>query len=160
MITWIVAAILAGATGGQINQIGAQKDLIVVSVPGATMTCTKEGDHLVCVLPLDKDCAAEPRQQPAAAPTMRPYKPAPPMVALPDPEATTQLNVAKANIALAQSLLPKATEPEERVFAQQLLYWANEQYRTAQALLHTVRGDLRDAVDPFESRDHKSEPME
>jgi hypothetical protein len=61
-----------------------------------------------------------------------------------------RLKAAAANIELAKSLLPKATTPEQVVLAEQLLYRAQEEYRTAEALLHTVQGDLESAPDPFD----------
>jgi hypothetical protein len=66
----------------------------------------------------------------------------------------TQLKAAEGNIELAKSLLPRATTPEEAVFAEQLLYWAKEQYRSTEALLHTDQEDLHGAPDPFEGQSH------
>jgi len=140
--TWVLAAVLAEA---------ADTNQIVVAVPGAAMTCTREADHLVCVVPLDKEVVGEPQQ--TVDPVFKspqPYRRTAPTPSLPNPEALSQLKVAKANIELAKSLLPKATTPEETVLAQQLLYWANEQYRTSEALLQTV--DLHNAPDPFDRR--------
>ena len=154
IIAWMLAAVLAEAAGGH-------EDRIVVPVPGATMTCTKEGNQLVCVLPLDQATADASPRPADPAPKAQPYKPTAPTPALPNPEAKSQLKVAKANIELAKSLVPKATTPEESVLAQQMLYWANEQYRTAEALLHTVQGNLQRAPDPFEapSRDGNADSM-
>ncbi len=146
---WALAALLATAAGGD-------NDRIVVSVPGAAMTCTKQQNHLVCVLPLDAEVANPlPRAADVAAKAPA-YKPSAPTVALPAPEGLTRLKIAAANIELAKSLLPKATTPEETVLAEQMLYRAKEQYRTAELLLHTVQGDLQAAPDPFDG--DKQEP--
>jgi hypothetical protein len=154
MVTaWVFAVVLAEAAQGQINQSN-QNNQIVVPVPGATMSCTREGDHLVCVVPLGKELADEPQRAADPAPKARPYKRSTPMPALPEPEALTRLKVAAANIELAKSLLPKARTPEAVVFAEQLLYWSKEQYRTAEALLHTGKEDLQRAPDPFEDKPH------
>jgi hypothetical protein len=144
MTAWVFASTLAAAAEGQVNQV----DHFVVPVPGATMTCTKAGDHLVCVLPLDQT-VAEPTTR-AASPVSKAYRAKAPAPVLPDPEVLARLKAAAANIELAKSLLPKATTPEQVVLAEQLLYRAQEEYRTAEALLHTVRGDLQDAPDPFD----------
>ncbi len=155
IITWAFATVLAEAAAGHAHPI-------VMSVPAATMTCMKEGDHLVCILPLGKELADEARHQagdPVA--TARTYKPSPSTPALPNPEVLDQIRIARANIALAKALLPKATTPEETVLAEQMLYWANEQYRTAEALLHTVQERLHRAPDPFDGRQDakNAEPM-
>jgi hypothetical protein len=151
MITTLVfAALLAEAAQAKTNQL-------VVPVPDATMTCTKEGDHLVCVIPLQKEVAGEPQLSASPAPKARPYKRTAPAPALPDPEILTQLKVAEGNIELAKSLLPKATTPEEAVLAQQLLYWAKKQYSLSEALLHTDKEDLRLAPDPFERQSHEND---
>ena len=148
--TYVLAALLAEAAEGQSNREG-QTNQVVVQVPEGTMTCTKEGDHLVCVLPLRKE-AVEPEPQPAAklASKAKPYKRSPPMPALPDPQILTQLKVAERNIELARALLPKATTTEEVVLAEQLLYWAQEQYKRTEALMHVQGEELRLAPDPFE----------
>ncbi len=154
IIAWMFAAILAEAAQGQSNHI-------VVPVPGATMSCTREGDHLVCVLPLDKEVAGVPQRAVEPVPEARAYKRSAPSPGLPEPEALTRLKVAAANIALAQSLLPKAKTPEAKAFAEQLLYWSKEQYRTAEALLHTGKEQLQAAPDPFENKPQANggEPM-
>lgn len=149
IIAWVLAGVLADAAQTDVNPIN-QGSQIVVPVPGAAMSCTKEGDHLVCVLPLEKPLADEAPSAVEAAAKSRPYKPSPPTPALPSPEALAQLKVAAANIELAKSLLPKARTPEEVVLAEQLLYWAKEQYRTIEAQLHTVHGSLHAAADPFD----------
>jgi hypothetical protein len=145
--TWVLATVLAEVSGATTDQV----EQIVVPVPGATMTCTKEGDHLICVIPLQKELADEPQRTQSPVSKARPYRPSAPTPAAPSPEALTQLKAAKANVELAKSLIPKATTPEEVVLTQQLLYRAKEQCRTAQALLHTVKADLQSAADPFES---------
>jgi hypothetical protein len=158
LTTLVFAAFIAQASQGQSNH-GDQP--VMVSLAGTTMTCTKEGDHLVCVVPLDKQAAQEPQQPVALVPKVTAYKPSRPEPALPTPEALIQLKAAEANIELAKAMLPNATTPEEAVLAQQLLYRAKEQYRTARALLHTVQADLRHAPDPFDSGKGESdaEPM-
>jgi hypothetical protein len=140
---WVFAAFLATAAGGENSQI-------VVSVPGAEMTCTKQANRLICVLPLDTDVADQLPRAAHVAAKAPVYRPSTPTPALPAPEALTRLKAAAANIELAKSLLPHATTPEETVLAEQMLYRAKEQYRTAELLLHTVQGDLDDAPDPFE----------
>jgi hypothetical protein len=147
--TWVLAALLAEAAEGQ-SKREVESNRIVVPVPSGAMTCTKEGDHLVCVLPLQKDGADEPRPTASPAPKAQAYKRSHPTPALPDPQVLKQLKVAEENIVLAKSLLPRATTPEEAVLAQQLLYWAKEQYRWTEALLHTDQNDLDRAPDPFE----------
>jgi hypothetical protein len=67
-----------------------------------------------------------------------------------------QLKVAEWNIELAKSLLPRATTPEEAVLAEQMLYWAKEQYRWTEALLHSDQEVLRRAPDPFERQGQES----
>jgi hypothetical protein len=67
-----------------------------------------------------------------------------------------QLRVAEQNIALAKSLLPRATSPEEAVLAEQMLYWAKEQYRWTEALLHVDQNDLQRAPDPFDRQSHEN----
>jgi hypothetical protein len=142
------------------------------------MTCKKEGDHLVCLIPFEKEAtqdsqalapqalapeplAPEPlvpkavESKPAAVPTLKvqsPSRPRPRLLAvgLPGPEAQAQIRAAEANIVLAKSLLPKAKTPEQAMLAQQLLYWASEQRRAADALTHTIDEDLRQAPDPFD----------
>lgn len=156
MTTWVLAAFLAEIVGPSTNQasksnpVNQTAQAVVLQLSGATMSCTKEGDHLVCVVPLDKEVIKETESVPAVAPKAQAYKASRPTLALPAPEAYAQLKAAAANVELAKSLLPKATSPEEIVLAQQILYRANEQYRTARALLHTVQGDLRRAPDPFD----------
>lgn len=152
--TWVLATVLAEVSGPKVSQ-GSQ---IVVPVPGATMTCTKESDRLICVIPLQKALADGPQGSAPLASKARPYKPSPPTPAFPSPEALTQLQVAQANVKLAESLIPKATTTEEVVLAQQLLYRAKEQYRAAQALLHTVKADLQSSADPFDNQESESEP--
>jgi hypothetical protein len=153
--TWALAALLAEAAEGQSNR-EIESNRIVVPIPNGTMTCTKEGDHLVCVLPLHKEAADERLPSASPAPKTQPYKRSPPMLALPDPQILNQLKVAEGNIELAKSLLPRATTPAEAVLAQQLLYWAKEHYRWTEALLHADQEDLRRAPDPFESQSHES----
>jgi len=153
--TWVLAALLAEGAEGQTNREG-ESVRIVVPVPNATMTCTKEGDHLVCVLPLHNEVADDPQVSASPAPKAQPYKRSPPTPALPDPQILKQLKVAEGNIELAKSLLPRATTPEAAVFAEQLLYWAKEQYRWTEALLHTDQEDLHRAPDPFERQSHES----
>ena len=153
--TWVLAALLAEAAEGQ-SKPEVESNRIVVPIPNDTMTCTKEGDHLVCVLPLHKEAADEPQPSSSSAPKARPYKRSPPTPALPDPQILKQLKVAEGNIELAKSLLPRATTPEEAVFAEQLLYWAKEHYRWTEALLHADQDDLRRAPDPFERQSHES----
>ena len=157
--TWVLAALLAEAADGQ-SKREVENNQIVVPIPNGTMTCTKEGDHLVCVLPLPKEVADEPllSSSPASspAPKAQPYKRSPPTPALPDPQILKQLKVAEQNIALAKSLLPKATSPEEAVLAQQMLYWAKEQYRWTEALLHVGQDDLQRAPDPFDRQSHEN----
>jgi len=157
--TWILAALLAEAAEGQSKREVAG-NRIVVPVPSATMACTKEGDHLVCVLPLPKEVADEPllSSSPASspAPKAQPYKRSPPTPALPDPQTLNQLKAAEGNIELAKLLLPMATSPEEAVLAKQMLYWAKEQYKWTEALLHVDQEDLHRAPDPFERQSHAS----
>ena len=153
--TWVLAALLAEAAEGQ-SKPEVERNRIVVPIPNGTMTCTKEGDHLVCVLPLQKEPAIEAQVSVSPAPKAQPYKRSPPTPALPDPQILKQLKVAEGNIELAKSLLPRATTPEEAVLAEQLLYWAKEQYRWTEALLHADQEDLRRAPDPFESQSHES----
>jgi hypothetical protein len=146
---WVFAAFLATAAGGDNNQV-------VVSVPGAAMTCTKQANRLVCVLPLDGDVADQLPSAANVAAKAPAYRPSAPTPDLPAPEALTRLKAAAANIELAKSLLPQATTPEETVLAEQMLYRAKEQYRTAELLLHTVQGDLHDAPDPFDSEEQET----
>jgi hypothetical protein len=152
---WVLAALLAEAAGGQ-SKREVQSNRIVVPVPNATMACTKDGDHLVCVLPLQKEVADEPVLSANPAPKAQPYKRSPPPPALPDPQILKQLKVAEGNIELAKSLLPRATTPEATVLAGQLLFWAKEQYRWTEVLLHSDQEDLRRAPDPFERQSHES----
>jgi hypothetical protein len=160
MITWVLAAVLADVAGGTIHQTNqnnpihqgkqASSQTLLVSLSGTSMTCTKEGDHLVCVVPLDKEAVTQPQPLPSPAPKTTAPRLSTPTLVLPGPEVFAQLKAAEANIELAKSLVPKATTPEEAVLAGQMLYRAKEQYRTANALLHTVRGDEHAAPDPFE----------
>ncbi len=166
MTTWVLAAaFLAEVAGGPTNAASKNKPIkqadqaMVISLTGATMTCTKDGDHLVCVIPLEKEIAKESEPVQAAAPKARAYKPSQPTLTLPGPEAFAQLKAAEANIELAKSLLPKATSPEETVLVQQMLYRARDQYRTARALLHTVQGDLHLAPDPFDGDKHEGDAV-
>lgn len=152
--TCILAALLAEAAGGH-SKPESGNHPIVVSVPTGTMTCTKQGDRLICVLPLRETPAGEP-QLSAAPPPRVPYKRTPPTPALPDPQLLGQLKVAERNIALAKSLLPRAATPEAAVLAQQLLYWANQQYKWAQALLPANQEDPHHASDPFDPVKHES----
>jgi hypothetical protein len=154
--TLLLAAVLAEAADGNTNKV-------IVPLPDASMTCTKEGDHLLCVLPLAqehaKEAAPSETQAAASAPSQPPpYKRSTPAPALPDPQVLTQLKVAERNIEVAKSLLPRATTPEEVVLAEQLLYYAKEQYRTTEAMLHTERDDLRHAPDPFERKNTNGNP--
>jgi hypothetical protein len=153
--TWVLAALLAEAAEGQ-GKKGEESNPIVVPVPNGTMACTKEGDHLVCVIPLRKEVADEPLLSASPAPKARPYKRSPPAPSLPDPQILKQLKVAEWNIELAKSLLPRATTPEEAVLAEQMLYWAKEQYRWTEALLHSDQEVLRRAPDPFERQGQES----
>jgi hypothetical protein len=160
MITWVFAAVLAEVSGGTIHQTNqtnpihqakqASNQTLLVSLSGTSMTCTKEGDHLVCIVPLDNEAVSQPEALPSAPPKATAPKLRTPTLVLPGPEVFAQLKAAEANIELAKSLLPKATTPEEAVLAQQLLYHARDQYRTTRALLHTVEGDLNSAPDPFD----------
>lgn len=153
--TWMLTAILAESAGRPIHHV----ERMLVPVPDAAMTCSKEGDHLVCVLPLNDDVAGrlEPAEESVSKARPRQHKAKAPTPPRPDPEALARLKVAAKNIELAKALVPKATTPEEVVLAEQLLYWAKEQYRAAEALLHTVEGDLQSAVDPFDpERESKS----
>jgi hypothetical protein len=161
MTTWVLAAaLLAEVAGGpskpvsKNNAINRADQAMVVALSAATMTCTKDGDRLVCVIPLAKEPTKESDPVMAAVPKANAYKPSQPTLALPGPEAFAQLKAAEANIELAKSLLPKATSPEEVVLVQQMLYRARDQYRTARALLHTVQGDLHRAPDPFDGDKH------
>ncbi len=157
LITWLFAVFLAEGAEGQINrpnevpQINQASRIAMVPLSDAAMTCTREGDHLVCVIPLDAEAAHEPQSVMSLEPKARTYGPSQSTLATPGPEALTQLKAAAANIELAKLLMPQATTPEEAVLAEQLLYRAKEQYRTARALLHTVQGDLHRAPDPFDS---------
>jgi hypothetical protein len=153
--TWILAALLAEAAAGE-SKREVESNRIVVPVPNATMACTKEGDHLVCVIPLHNDIADELQLSASSAPKSQPYKRSPPTPALPDPQILRQLKVAEGNIELAKSLLPRASTPEEAVLAEQLLYWAKEQYRWTEALLHSDQEDLRRAPDPFDRQNDES----
>jgi len=153
--TWVLAALLADSADGQ-SKPEVDSNRIVVPVPNDTMTCTKEGDHLLCVIPLHKEVADEPRYAASPAPRARSYKRSPPTPALPDPQILKQLKEAEGNIELAKSLLPRATTPEEAVLAEQLLYWAKEQYRWTEALLYSEQEVLRRAPDPFEMQSHES----
>jgi hypothetical protein len=164
MTTWVLAAALvAEVAGGPSNPAGKNKPInsaeqaMVIPLSGATMTCTKNGDHLVCVIPLEKEIAKESESAPAALPKAKAYKPSQPTLTLPGPEAFAKLKAAEANIELAKALLPKATSPEETVLVQQMLYRARDQYRTARALLHTVQGDLSRAPDPFDGNKHEGD---
>lgn len=166
MTTWVLAAaVLAEVAGGPMNPAGKSKptnqaeQAMVIPLSGATMTCTKEADHLVCVIPLEKEMVKEADPVQAALPKAKPYKPSQPTLTLPGPEVFAQLKAAEANIELAKSLLPKATSPEETVLVQQMLYRARDQYRTARALLHTVRGDLHLAPDPFDGDKHRDDTL-
>jgi hypothetical protein len=157
MTTWVLAAaFLAEVAGGPTkpvtknNPINQAEQSIVVGLSAATMTCTKEGDHLVCVIPLENETTKASEPERAAVPKAKAYRRSQPELGLPGPEVFAQLKAAEANIELAKSLLPKATLPEEVVLVQQMLYRARDQYRTASALLHTVRGDLLRAPDPFD----------
>ena len=153
--TWVLAALLAEGAEGQ-SKREIENNQIVVPVPNGTMACTKEGDHLVCVLPLHKEVADEPLLSANSTQKAQPYKRSPATPALPDPQILNQLKVAEGNIELAKSLLPRATTPEEVVLAEQLLYWAKEQYRWTEALLQSDQEVLRRAPDPFEGQSHES----
>ncbi len=159
MITWVLAAVLAevpGETTHQseqsepLNQAKPATQTLLLPLSGTSMTCTKEGDQLVCVIPLEKQLVDELQPTAIPIPKVAVHRPSTPTLVLPGPEVFAKVKAAEANIELAKSLLPKATSPEEAVLAQQLLYRAKEQYRTARALLHTVEGDLRRAPDPFD----------
>ena len=152
--TWILAALLAEGAEGQ-TKIQAECNRILVPVPNGAMTCTKDGDHLVCVLPLP-EVADEPQLSSSPAPKAQPYKRSPPTLALPDPQILSQLKGAERNIELAKSLLPRATTPAAEVLALELLYGAKEQYKWTEALLHADQEDLRRAPDPFERQSHES----
>ena len=153
--TWVLAALLAEAAEGQ-SKPEVDSNRIVVPVPSGSMACTKEGDHLVCVIPLHKEVADEPQVPASRARKAQSYTRSPPTPALPDPQILKQLKVAAGNIELAKSLLPRATTPEEAVLAEQMLYWAKEQYRWTEALLHSDQEGLRRAPDPFEMQGHES----
>lgn len=159
MITWVLAAVLAEVPEGTthrseqnepMNQAKPATQTVLLPLSGTSMTCTKEGDQLVCVIPLEKQLVDELRSTANPMPKPAPHRPSTPTLVLPGPEVFAKLKAAEANIELAKSLLPRATSPEEAVLAQQMLYRAKEQYRTARALLHTVEGDLRRAPDPFD----------
>ena len=153
--TLVLASLLAENAAGKVQQ-NTESNRIVVPVPNATMSCTKEGDHLVCVVPLPKEAADEPLLSSSPPPkAARPYRRSPTTQALPDPQVLKQLQVAEENIELAKSLLPKATTPEQAVLAQQLLYWAKKQYSTSEALLHSAQDDLLHAPDPFDRQSLK-----
>lgn len=156
MMSLVFAAFIANAS--PVESGGRADQAVVLQLSGTTMTCTKEGNHLVCLVPIDQEAAHESQQASVPAPKVPTYKPSRAPLAFPTPEALTQLKAAEANIELAKSMLPKATTPEEAVLAQQLLYRAREQYRTARAQLHTVQADLRVAPDPFDVGEH-AEPM-
>jgi len=156
--TLVLAALLAEAADGQSNR-AEESHRIVVPVPNGTMTCAKEGNNLVCVLPLRQEVADTPQLSAGPAPKARPYKRSPPTPALPDPQMLVQLKVAEENIELAKSLLPKATTPEKAVLAQQMLYWAKEQYKRTEALMHTGQDDsprVADPADPLEGQSRES----
>jgi hypothetical protein len=158
--TWILAALLAEAADGQSKPEVENHPInhpIMVQVPNGAMTCTKEGDHLVCVLPLHHEVADAPQLSAGPAPKARPYKRSPPTPALPDPQLLKQLKVAEENIELAKALLPRTTTPEGAVLAQQLLYWANQQYKWTQALMPAEQRVLPRAPDPFTGDSHESE---
>jgi len=152
--TLVLAALLAEAAEGQ-SKREVDSSRIVVPVPNGTMACTKDGDHLVCVLPL-QEVANEPQFSSSPAPKAQPYKRSPPTPALPDPQILNQLKEAERNIELAKALLPRATTPAEVVLAGQLLYGAREQYRWTEALLQADQEALHRAPDPFESQNHES----
>ena len=172
LTTWVFVAIFAGTPEGQIDQAGQANQAIVMPLSSASMTCKKEGDHLVCVIPIKKEATQEAKPlgpkplepKPAAVPTpnAKSLRPRPSLLALglPGPEAQAQIRAAEANIVLAKSLLPKAKTPEQAMLAQQLLYWASEQRRAADALTHTIEGDLRQAPDPFDDDKHESDADE
>jgi len=164
MTTWVLAAaFLAEVAGGPMkpvsknNPVARPDQSMVLALSAATMTCTKDGDHLVCVIPLEKETTKESEPVMAVVPKAKAYKPSQPTLALPGPEAFAKLKAAEANIELAKSLLPKATSTEEVVLVQQMLYRARDQYRTARALLHTVQGDLHLAPDPFDGDKHEGD---
>lgn len=155
--TLTIVTLLAEAAEGTGNreqqaERAADASPIVISVPKGTMSCKKEGDHLTCIVPLQNETLDELKSVQASTPKALPYKRSSPTPALPDPQVLNQLKAAQKNIDLAKSLLPRATTPEEAVFAEQLLYWAKEQYRTTEALLHTEKEDLVKATDPFEGQ--------
>jgi len=152
--TLVLTALLAEAAEGQ-GKLEAESNRIVVPVPNGTMTCTRDGDHLVCLLPLP-DVAAEPQLASIPAPKALPYRRSPPTQALPDPQILNQLKEAERNIELAKWLLPRATTPQETVLAGRLLYGAKEQYRWTEALLHSDQDDLNRAPDPFEGQAQES----
>jgi len=147
--TLVLASLLAENAAGKIQQ-NTESNRIVVPVPTATMSCIKEGDHLVCVVPLPKEAADDPLLSSSPPPKAQPYRRSPTTQGLPDPQVLKQLKVAEENIELAKALLPKATTPEQAVLAQQLLYWAKKQYSTSEALLHSAQDDLLHAPDPFD----------
>jgi hypothetical protein len=166
MTTWVLAALLAEVAGGPQKTVSKDPikradESMVFALSSATMTCKKDGDHLVCVVPLGKETTKESEPVVATVPKAKAYKPSQPTPAMPGPEAFAQLKAAEANIELAKSLLPKATSSEEVVLVQQMLYRARDQYRTARALLHTVQGDLLSAPDPFDADKHEgdSDPL-
>src|SRR5512138_862554 len=97
--TWGVVAILAEASEGQshqsngtnqadqINESNRPNQALVVSLTGATMTCTVKEDQLVCVIPLDK----EPTRERQPKPKLGAPRPSQPTLVLPGPEALAQL---------------------------------------------------------------------
>jgi hypothetical protein len=163
MTAWVFAAFLAELSGGPVNPASRNNSInqpdrsVLVPLSGTVMRCTKEGDHLMCVVPLGKETAKKSESATALAARPNAHKPSQPALPMPAPEAFAQLKAAEANIELAKSLLPKVTAPEEAVLVQQMLYRAREQYRTARALLHTVQDDLRRARDPFDGEEHEGD---
>jgi hypothetical protein len=112
---------------------------VTVRLPNV-LTCTREKDHLVCIVPLPATREPAPREPPApkpAAPQLKAKKWSDDPDARPAPESVAELKAADRNIALARSLLRTSSSPEERVLASQLLYHAKEQRKAAEAVMRT-----------------------
>jgi hypothetical protein len=113
-------------------------DRMTISLP-SVLTCTREKDHLVCIVPLPAAREPAPREPPAPkpAPQLKAKKWSDDPDARPAPESVAELKAADRNIALARSLLRTSSSPEERVLASQLLYHAREQRKAAEAVMRT-----------------------
>jgi hypothetical protein len=113
-------------------------DQVTVRLPNV-LTCTREKDHLVCIVPLPaaREPAAREPPAPKPAPQLKAKKWSDDPDARPAPESVAELKAADRNIALARSLLRTSSSPEERVLASQLLYHAKEQRKAAEAVMRT-----------------------